>query len=147
MKPASRRIAFFVTYVTIAGGLWAASQWWEKGFATRLIAPIVSPNGCYRVESFKPFWVLPHTFHRRSDPNEDQSPEWFPWWGYPGFYRLFDHRKDELISETKIYDLESAGGRLSWGEGSGHVMAGLIDIGPNLPDCIGDVPGKTRRKQ
>ncbi|MGP4954176.1 hypothetical protein [Pseudomonas helleri] len=146
MKPSSRRIAFFVAYITIAGGLWTASNWWERGWATRLATDSVSPDGCYRVQSFKPYWVLPDTFHRRSEPNEDQPAEWFPWWGYPGFYRLFDNRSGELISETNIYDLESAGGGLSWGEGSGYVMAGLIIIASNLPDCTGDNPGKTRRK-
>ena len=147
MKSSSRRIAFFVAYITIASGLWTASNWWERGWATRLATDSVSPDGCYRIQSFKPYWVLPNIFHREPDVNGVNSPAWFPWWGYPGFYRLFDNRSGELISETKIYDLESAGGRLSWGVGSGYVMAGLIIIASNLPDCTGDHPGETRRKQ
>lgn len=55
MKPSSRRIAFFVAYITIAGGLWTASNWWERGWATRLATDSVSPDGCYRVQSFKPY--------------------------------------------------------------------------------------------
>jgi len=27
------------------------------------------------------------------------------------------------------------------------VRSGMIRIGPNLPDCPGDVPGKMRREQ
>ena len=147
LKPASRRIVIFVACISTVGGLWIASQWWEKGLAQRLGEPEVSPGGCYRVETFKPYWVLPNFLHWESDVNGIKPPQWFPWWGYPGFYRLFDHRSGDLISETRIYDLQAAGGKLSWGGGSGHVMAGLIDIGPNLPDCMGDVPGKMRGEQ
>jgi len=147
VKPASRRLAFRMVFICIAGGVWEASQWWEKGLAERLGDPEVSPGGCYRVESFKPFWVLPNIFHRRPDPNEVHSPEWFPWWGYPGFFRLYDHRTEELISETKVHDWDSIVEKVSWGGGSGQVRAGMIRIGPNLPDCPGDVPGKMRREQ
>jgi hypothetical protein len=89
MKPVSRRIAFVVAYITIAGGLWTASQWWEKALATSLSDPVISPGGCYRVETFKPLWVLPSMLQPEYDPNEDKSPRWFQLWGYPGFYRLF----------------------------------------------------------
>jgi len=37
MNTYSRRIAFIVAYITLAGGLWTASQWWEKGLATRRV--------------------------------------------------------------------------------------------------------------
>ncbi|PYD04757.1 hypothetical protein DND90_11930 [Pseudomonas syringae pv. maculicola] len=43
-----------------------------------------------------------------------------------------------LISENKIYDLETAGWGIDWGEESGFVYAGMILIGPNVSDCIGD---------
>lgn len=56
--------------------------------------------------------------------------------GYPGFYRLPDNRNGELISENRIYDLETAG----WGEESGFVYAGMILIEPNASDCVGDQP-------
>lgn len=141
MKASSRRIAFFVAYVTIAGSLWTGSEWWEKSLATPLGKPSISPNSCYRVETFKPFWILPDTFHRRSHPDEDRPPQWLPWWGYPGFYRLYDHRSGEQIGESKIYDLQSTGGRLSWGDRTNpQISAGYISIGPGLPDCIGDRP-------
>lgn len=140
MKLKSRRTARVVTYITIACGLWAASQWWEKGLAQNLGDPAISPSGCYRVEVFKPFWVLPNIFHPRVHPDEPDQPQWFPWWGYPGFFRLYDQRSGELISETRIYDLESAGGPLSWGGGTGEVYAGMIPVGPNTADCMGDRP-------
>ncbi|WP_122282676.1 hypothetical protein [Pseudomonas syringae group genomosp. 3] len=140
MKSPSKRIIFLAAYITIAGSIWTASEWWEIGLAERLSDPYISPGGCYRVELFKPFWVLPMMFHTMPDPNEGVPREWLPWWGYPAFFRLYDHRTGELISETEIHDLESAGGPMSWGGGSGMVYAGMIPIGPNVPDCMGDRP-------
>lgn len=147
MKTPSRRTICVVAFSFIAGGLWAASRWWEKGLATKLSPPRFSPNGCYRVESFKPFWVLPNVFHRESDPNEDVEPKWLPIWGYPGFYRLYDNRNDELLGESKIYDLEYASGPITWGGGSGKVYAGMIYIGPNTQNCIGDEPAQSKPAQ
>ncbi|NAS98651.1 hypothetical protein CU664_12695 [Pseudomonas syringae pv. actinidifoliorum] len=140
MKRSSRKAAFFLAYITITGSIWTASECWEKGLAKRLSEPYISPGGCYRVELFKPFWVLPMMFHTMPDPNEGVPREWRPWWGYPAFFRLYDHRTGKLISETEIHDLESAGGPMSWGGGSGMVYAGMIPIGPNVSDCMGDRP-------
>jgi hypothetical protein len=144
LKVLKRRLAFFIVCIVIAGSLWTASEWWEKGLAKSLGDPVISPNGCYRVESFKPFWVLPDVFHREPDPNEDIAPKWFPWWEYPGFYRLYDNRREILVGESKIYDLAYASGPISWGRASRQVYAGMIHIGPNVPDCIGDQPAQPR---
>lgn len=139
MKPTSRRWALFLTYLSIAGGLWTASEWWEKGLAKKLGHAHISPNGCYRVETFAPFWVLPMMLHRKPDPNNDIPPKMLPSWSHPGFYRLYDNRSGELIGESHIYDLESASGNLYWGDKTiPKVIAGFIYIGPNLDGCIGD---------
>jgi len=141
MNTPSRRIVFIVAYITIAGGLWTASQWWEKGLATRLSDPVISPGGCYRVETFKPFWILPSMLQPEYDPNENGSPRWLQVWGYPGFYRLYDHRNGKLIGESEVYDLEYTSGPLYWGSRTyPEVSAGAIYIGPNSPNCIGDKP-------
>ncbi|KPX53351.1 hypothetical protein ALQ57_05194 [Pseudomonas amygdali pv. hibisci] len=140
MKAASGRWVFFLTYITIAGSLWTASEWLEKGLAERSGEPDISPGGCYRVELFKPLWVLPMMFHSMPHPDSEVPRRWLPWWEYPAFFRLYDHRTGELISETEVYDLASASGPLDWGDGSGEVSAGMILIGPNLPDCLGDRP-------
>jgi hypothetical protein len=147
MRTSSRRIDFVVAYIAIAGGLWTASQWWEKGLAENLGDPTISPNGCYRIEAFKPFWVLPNMLHRKPHPDDEVKPKWFPWWKSPTFFRLYDHRNGELISETKIYDLESAGGRISWGGATREVAVGMIYIGPNAPDCIDDQPTARKSKE
>jgi hypothetical protein len=148
LKASSRRIAFVVAYITIAGGLWTASHWWEKSLATRLSDPVISPSGCYRVETFKPFWVLPSMLQLDPDPNKDVPTKWFQVWGYPGFYRLYNHRSGELIGESKVYDLEYTSGLIHWGnETMPEVSAGVIYIGPNVPDCIGDKHTTSKSKE
>lgn len=131
--------AVILTAITL--GLWQGSQWWEKGLARKVEPPIISPNDCYRIEILKPFWVLPDRFHPKAHPDELESPKWFTWWSYPGFYRLYDDRSGELLGESHIHDLTSAGGPLFWGDTwLPEVSAGLVTIGPNVPDCIGDKP-------
>jgi hypothetical protein len=141
-------MAFLLYSVGTVSGIWLASEWWETGLAKPLREPVFSPNGCYRVERFKPFWVLPDMFHRRSHPDEDRPPNWLPRWGNPGFYRLYDQRNGAFLGQSKIYDLESTSGPLLWGTKSfPEVSAGLIPIGPNVPDCIGDRPSKAKVNQ
>ncbi|MDU9394008.1 hypothetical protein [Pseudomonas sp. zfem002] len=123
----------------VVPGLWFASEWWEKSLASPLGSPVVSPNGCYRLETFKPLWLLPKILHRKADPNEDIEPQWLPWWEYPGFYRLFDNRSGQLLGESNIYDLEQASGDIDWGV-TGSVYVGMIFVGPNAKDCIFDRP-------
>lgn len=137
MKIVAGKLIVSLAGLTTAGALWIASEWWEKGLATPLRAPIISPDGCYRIDRLKPFWILPNVFHRESDPNEDVQPTWFPWWENPGFYRLYDQRNGKLIGESNIYDLKYASGPIIWGEGSGAIYAGMIFIGTTLPGCRG----------
>lgn len=146
MRFTLQRIVFLVAATSIASGLWAASQWWEKGLAERIGESVVSPNGCYRIEKFRPFWVLPDFFHPETHPDEMVKKKWFPWWGHPGFYRLYDNRNGALIGESNIYDLESASGFLYWGDKTRpEVSSGMIYIGPNALDCLGDQPSHPRR--
>lgn len=132
------RALWVFTFTSALGLVWLASEWWEKGWATPLGEPLISPNGCYRLETFEPFWVLPATFHLWVHPDDTVKPEWFAWWGYPGFYRLYDHRSGMLIAETRVYDVQLAGGQVYWGDSWGRtVSVGNIRIGRSLPDCIG----------
>ncbi|KPW05954.1 Uncharacterized protein ALO41_01734 [Pseudomonas amygdali pv. ulmi] len=85
MKSPSTCTACLAAYIAIALSLWTASQWWEKGLAERSGDPIISPDGCYRLETFKPFWVLPNMFHRKPHPDEDVPPKWFPLWATLAF--------------------------------------------------------------
>lgn len=115
-------------------GLWFASEWWEKGLASPLGTPVVSPDGCSHVQAFKPFWLLPDILHREFPPNEDGKARWFPIWEMPGFYRLYDHHSGDLIGETVIYDLEFSGGPLSWYR-SGDVYVGMTYLGKHPSGC------------
>lgn len=143
-KPSRQILAALFFCVGSWATLWAASQWWEKALATPSGAARISPNGCYRVQDFKPFWVLPGIFHPRPHPDETVPLAWFPRWEIPAFFRLYDQRNGQLLGESEIYDLVADGGPLSWGfRELPRVSAAMIDIGPNAPDCIGDEPEST----
>lgn len=133
---------FIVAYIIIVGSLWAASQWWEKGLAAKENEIIISPNKCYRIESYKPFWLLPTFFHPWRHPDNTTPPVWFTQWIYPGFDRLFDNRSGKLIGESEVYDFGRSGGNgVFWGnEHRPAVYSGMVYIGPNVHDCIGDQP-------
>lgn len=134
--------------VTLAGvlgtsTLWIASEWWETGLATQSGDPLFSADGCYRVETLTPFWVLPGIFHRGLIPPENMHPTWFPAWQSPGFYRLYDQRTGELLGQSQIYDLGFVGGPLNWGSRKyPQVTAGQIVIGPTSADCPNDQPAQ-----
>jgi hypothetical protein len=131
----SRRWLGYTTLAIVA--IWAASEWWEKGLAKRTGPGTVSPNGCYRVESYEAFWILPNILHRR--PDQDGTYEWFPWWGKPGFYRAYDERTRKAIGETEILDIyyTGAGSGLFWGyKGHSEIDVGGIVVAP-ISDCLG----------
>ena len=116
--------------------LWFSSEWWEKGLASPIDDAENSPNGCSRIQTFKPFWLLPDIFHRELAPHEAAKPRWFHFWEVPGFYRLYDNYNNQLIGETVIYDLAFSGGRLSW-DRAGGVWVGMTYVGPSIRDCTG----------
>jgi hypothetical protein len=118
----------------ITAGLWLSSEWWEKGLATPMDEAEHSPNECSRIQTFKPFWVLPDVFHSELAPNDGAELRRFHFWELPGFYRLYDNYSDQLIGETVIYDLAFSGGGLSWDRGGG---VWVTYVGPSIRDCIG----------
>ncbi|MFJ2285727.1 hypothetical protein ACIOUF_05030 [Pseudomonas iridis] len=123
-------------------GLWAASQWWEKALATPYGDADISPDGCVRVQAFKPYWVLPNSFHPQFHPDNPQDLSWFVRWEYPAFFRLYDNRNGLLLDESRIYDLVAYGGPKLWGDdASPTVYAGMIQIGTTPADCLGHKPG------
>lgn len=123
-------------------GLLLATVWnigkFDKQLAV-LKSVKVSPQGCYRIEVYEPRWLLPAPLHFNADP---QDPEklgaWLSLWEMPGFYRLYDHRNGQLLTETPVYDLalhSDVPG--AWYEATnGQLAAGFIDLGPQLPDCV-----------
>lgn len=143
MKNLTRRQRFWLGALLIWAGLWGASQWWEKALGKPAGAPDISPNGCYRVQTFKPFWLLPGFFHPYPHPDDQMPTRWFAHWQYPAFFRLYDQRNGQLIGESGVYDLVGYGGPFRWGSMDWpSVSSGMIEIGPNQPDCIGDQPDR-----
>lgn len=148
MSKMSKILAIAIALTLTALVLLGASRWWEKGLATLAGPPSFSPNGCYKVQKFRPFWILPNIFHPQPHPDEPDTPKWFPSWTSPGFYRLYDNRNGELLGESGIFDLADASGRIYWGDNVvKKVTAGLITIGPNAPDCIGERPRESQTKK
>lgn len=105
----------------------------------------LSPNGCSRIQAFKPFWLLPDVFHREFSPLDGGKVTWFPFWELAGFYRLYDQHSGEVIGETVIHDLAISGGDLSW-DRSGGVYVGMVYVGPTLHGCIGDKSANEKDK-
>lgn len=58
--------------IAVASGiaLYQASNWWERAYAT-YDSSEVSPDGCFRIDTYEPFWVLPSMLHR--SPNTDPT--------------------------------------------------------------------------
>ncbi|VVO30705.1 hypothetical protein PS718_04956 [Pseudomonas fluorescens] len=122
-------------------GLWAASQWWEKALANPYGDADISPDGCARVQAFRPYWVLPNSFHPQFHPDDPQDLSWFIRWESPAFFRLYDNRNGQLLGVSRIYDLVAHGAPVSWGSRDDpSVMVGLIQIGDLPPDCARNRP-------
>ncbi|WP_426201171.1 hypothetical protein [Pseudomonas sp. TWP3-1] len=134
MNDRTRRPKLILVALAICTTLWGASQWWEKAWAKPAHAADISPNGCYRVQQFRPYWVLPSFFHPKPHPDEMMETHWFVGWESPAFFRLYNNHTGEFISESGIYDLVNFGGNLYWGR---SVSVGMIEVGSNLPDCMG----------
>ena len=84
---------------------WIASEWWQKAWATQIVVE-QSPDGCLRLEQYRPFWLLPSWLHaqRHPDPEVATDPFLFAPWESPSFFRLYDVRTGEVLAETDVYD-------------------------------------------
>jgi hypothetical protein len=90
-----------------------ASNWWERALATHAESEI-SPDGCLRLESYTPFWVLPSIFHDL--PHPDSNAGYGITWGGPGFYRLFEVSSGKFLGESIVFDKSTVDGPIYWGE-------------------------------
>jgi hypothetical protein len=117
---------FSVTAVSCIISLYSASLWWEKAFATP-IASWLSPDKCLRIESFRPFWILPSSLQPMWDPDD---PTWIDIdaWQSPGFYRLYEEATGLLLGESVIFDAWLTSGRIDWDDWEGD--ARVISQGP-----------------
>ncbi|MFZ3283971.1 hypothetical protein [Pseudomonas sp.] len=131
-----RLVSIVLGLLIFYAGLWTASQWWQKALGTPQGAAHISPDGCFRVQQFRPYWLLPNSFHPQSHPDDPQDRSWFIRWEIPAFFRLYDNRTDQLLGESEIYDLVAFGAPVGWGYVNDHnVSVGLIPIGTTPSDC------------
>lgn len=92
-----------------------ASTWWEKAWGTYLMSEM-SPDGCLRIDSFEPFWVLPSSFHRSAHPDATTHLSIGNAWEAAVFRRLYEHSTGVLLGETPIYDPVQVLNGIHWGE-------------------------------
>lgn len=112
----SRRILAAIA-ITIAGTatLYQASEYWERAFAARR-SSVLSPDGCIRVDTYGPLWVLPSVLHRAPDPDPAVRSRLGTRWILPTFRRAYEARTGELLGETVIYDPPQAFNGFYWGD-------------------------------
>ncbi|HEY4292367.1 hypothetical protein [Luteibacter sp.] len=104
--------------IAVVGSLcfYQASNWWERTLAT-LESSELSPDGCIRVDTYSPFWVLPSILHRIPHPDPEASP--IPLgnsWDYPMFKRAYEASTGNLLGETIVYDATSSFDSMYWNE-------------------------------
>jgi hypothetical protein len=99
----------------IVGGmsLYYASNWWERAFATYMSSE-VSPDGCFRIDAYQPFWVLPSIFRRVPHPDPSAHNNLLMGWEVPVFKRAYEIRTEGFLGETVVYDLASSYSMTFW---------------------------------
>lgn len=119
---------FAVVIVIGCAVLYQASHWWERAFAT-LESSEQSPDGCIRVDTYRPFWVLPSFLHRLPDPDPAAAP--YPLgmpWDYPMFKRAHEASTNIFLGETIVYDATLSSGGMYWNE-SNEVGRRVVESG------------------
>lgn len=94
-----------------------ASNWWELAYATR-IDSITSPDGCIRIDTYKPFWVLPSMFHRSPDPDPDIRNPLGRSWTLVIFKRAYEVSTGEVLGQTVVFDPDGPASLIEWGNAS-----------------------------
>jgi hypothetical protein len=99
--------------VLVVGCIYQASNWWEREFAT-LESSTVSPDGCMRVETLKPYWVLPSMFHASPDPDPAVRNGIGRPWDAAYFKRAYELSTGKLLGETVVFDPATAFNTTIW---------------------------------
>jgi hypothetical protein len=110
--------AILATVVVVIGfALYQASNSWERAYATYDSSEI-SPDGCFRIDTYEPFWILPSMFHRSPDPDPTIRNGLGRPWGDAIFKRAYEIGTGELLGETVIFDPVGPPEIIDWGRGS-----------------------------
>lgn len=89
--------------VTGGAAVYQASDWWERAFATYESSEM-SPDGCFRMDTFKPFWVLPSMFHKSPHPDPESDISFGRPWEAAVFVRAYEIQTGDLLGETVVFD-------------------------------------------
>ncbi|WP_205287729.1 hypothetical protein [Luteibacter yeojuensis] len=100
--------------IVLTFGTYAASEWWERALGT-YVESFDSPDGCLRVDTYRPFWVLPSFLH--NVPHPDGYYEGYgSHWDSPVFKRLYERSTGELLGQTIVFDAAFADYGIDWGD-------------------------------
>jgi hypothetical protein len=98
-----------------AFGLYQASEWWERAFAN-YESSLVSPDGCFRIDSLRPFWVLPSIFHLSPHPDPTIQNSFGQPWENAIFRRAVELSTGEVLGETVVFDPVAPAPLIFWNE-------------------------------
>jgi hypothetical protein len=103
--------------IVVVGGatLYRASEWWERAYATYSWSE-TSPDGCIRIDTYKPFWVLPSMFHRSPDPDPTIRRDLGRPWDAAIFKRAYEVSTDTFLGESIVYDPAASIHFIDWGD-------------------------------
>jgi hypothetical protein len=103
--------------LAVIGGviLYQAQHSWERLFATRVSSEF-SPDGCIRVETYTPFWILPSFLHRIPDSDPSVRRGLGRRWEYPMFKRAYEVSTGAILGETVVFNASSAHAYIFWNE-------------------------------
>jgi len=98
---------------------------WDERNDAKVLYSEISPEGCFRLDTLSPSWIMPTIFHPFS---HDGTTNYFTSW-QPTFHRVFDLRSGELIGETDIYDADLVSSH-AWWDGGYPDRARFLSAGP-----------------
>jgi hypothetical protein len=104
-----------VILVTSSAALYQASTWWERAFAT-YESSVVSPDGCFRIDTYKPFWLLPSMFHQSPHPDPDLQTSFGRPWEAAVFRRAYEISTGDILGETVAFDPVGPAPLIFWSE-------------------------------
>ena len=99
--------------VVVGAICYQASEWWERAFAT-YVRSEPSPDGCFRIDTYKPFWVLPSMLHRSPDPDPTIRNSLGRPWEMAVFRRAYEVSTGRLLGETVVFDPVGPADRNYW---------------------------------
>ncbi|HVI53825.1 MAG TPA: hypothetical protein VM621_02085 [Luteibacter sp.] len=108
-------LGIIAAVVTSGLALCHVSNWWERSYATFKSSEL-SPDGCFRIDTYEPFWILPSIFHR--SPNTDPAirNSLGRSWQQAIFKRAYELRTGDILGETIVFDPVGPANRIYWGD-------------------------------